>query len=298
MKKYYYIFLFLLSSYVLQAQPKQVVMLAIDGLSVDGFKQAKTPSLDALIAAGVLSLDTRCVMPSFTMPNWTSHLTAAGPEQHGVTSNSWTLQNQNFPAMEIDAEGYYPSIFKLLKETDSRIVTGFFYNWKELLYPFNQKYLDKIVFGEEEEYPRVIQEAADFIVAHKQDDFFVFLYDVHVDNTGHRKMWLSPEYIAALEDLDAKLGKFLTQLKEAKMYENIHFLITSDHGGHPKNQHGGQTIDEMYVPWGIVGPTVRKAAGFKEPNVNSNTGAVIAKLFRCQQLPKSWIGKVPAGIFK
>ncbi len=28
-------------------------------------------------------------MPSVTLPNWTTHLTGSGPEQHGVLGNGW-----------------------------------------------------------------------------------------------------------------------------------------------------------------------------------------------------------------
>ena len=65
---------------------KRVVMIALDGISVPGFTTAHTPNLDNLLAQGALSLTTRVVMPSVTLPNWTSHLTGSGPEQHGMAT--------------------------------------------------------------------------------------------------------------------------------------------------------------------------------------------------------------------
>ena len=62
---------------------RRVVLLSLDGICVAGFQQAKTPNLDALLAKGVLSLDTRVVMPSVTLPNWTSHLTGSGLNSMG-----------------------------------------------------------------------------------------------------------------------------------------------------------------------------------------------------------------------
>jgi len=70
-----------------EAMTKRVVLIGLDGISVDGYKTAKHPNLDLLMADGVLSLSTRNVMPSFTLPNWTSHLTGSSPIQHGVFSN-------------------------------------------------------------------------------------------------------------------------------------------------------------------------------------------------------------------
>ena len=52
-----------------RAKAKRLLMIALDGISVPGFLKAKTPNLDAMLADGVLSLDTRVVMPSVTLPN-------------------------------------------------------------------------------------------------------------------------------------------------------------------------------------------------------------------------------------
>lgn len=73
---------------------KRVVMIALDGISVPGFTTAHTPNLDNLLAQGALSLTTRVVMPSVTLPNWTSHLTGSGPEQHGVVDNGWQIDKR------------------------------------------------------------------------------------------------------------------------------------------------------------------------------------------------------------
>lgn len=75
---------------------KRVVMIALDGISVPGFTTAHTPNLDNLLAQGALSLTTRVVMPSVTLPNWTSHLTGSGPEQHGVVDNGWQIDKKDF----------------------------------------------------------------------------------------------------------------------------------------------------------------------------------------------------------
>lgn len=77
--------------------PKRVILIALDGISINGFTKANTPHLDALLSEGALSLNTRVVMPSVTLPNWTSHLTGSGPEQHGVFNNDWTLADSHYP---------------------------------------------------------------------------------------------------------------------------------------------------------------------------------------------------------
>lgn len=75
---------------------RRAVLIALDGISAEGFRAARTPRLDALLAEGALSLSTRCAMPSVTLPNRTSHLTGSGPEQHGATDNAWTMEKHLF----------------------------------------------------------------------------------------------------------------------------------------------------------------------------------------------------------
>lgn len=103
---------------------QRVVILGLDGLSVEGFHKARHPHLDTLFSKGLISFTTRPVMPSVTLPNWTSHLTGSGPEEHGVTANNWTLANHPLQAIDMDSEEYYPSIFKLIETISQAVIKG------------------------------------------------------------------------------------------------------------------------------------------------------------------------------
>ena len=47
---------------------KRVLMIGLDGLSVEGLEKAGTPNLDSLFKkGGALSVTTRAVMPSITL---------------------------------------------------------------------------------------------------------------------------------------------------------------------------------------------------------------------------------------
>lgn len=277
---------------------KRVVVIGVDGFSVEGYQTAKHPNLDTLMGDGILSLNTRCVMPSVTMPNWTSHLTSGGPEQHGVTSNNWRIDNQEFPPIEQDSLGYYPSIFKILKDQVPNVKTAFYYNWANLINPINKTYLDDFNFEEDDSYSENYGNAYDFIVENKSDPSLTFLYTVHVDHAGHKHHWMSPEYINSIETLDVEIGNFVNKLKSSGLYEDTYFLLITDHGGHPETGHGGFSINEMEVPWGITGPTIAKGKRMTAPNSNANTAKVIAHIFGCESTPESWIGKVPPSIFE
>lgn len=281
---------------VARKKTKRVVLISLDGICVAGFHQANTPNLDALLALGALSTETRVVMPSVTLPNWTSHLTGSGPELHGVVNNSWTLSKHKLPAIETDADGYYPSVFKVLKDANPRIKTAFYYNWLNLIYPYNQRYLDEVSFLKNDAYLPNYEKAFNFLLDNREEPTLVFLYSVHTDHAGHKYKWMSPEYIRSIEEADVEIGKFIDKMKQEDLYDDTHFMFLTDHGG-IGNGHGGVSTDEMIVPWGITGPGIVKGLKITEPNNTVNTAAVILHLFKVKQ-PLSWVGEIPKSIFK
>lgn len=279
-----------------QPAAKRVVMIALDGISVKGYQKAKHPNIDQLAKKGMLSLNTRVVMPSITQPNWTSHLTGAGPEQHGVIGNDWTIDNIKLPPAEMDRDGYFPSIFTIVKKQVPNMKTAFYYNWRPLINPYNQKYFDESNFLEDDAYAENYMKALNFIIKNEDQPTCVFLYTGHTDNTGHRHGWESTEYIKAIEEADVQIGKLIDGLQKAGLFEDTYFLVLSDHGG-KENGHGGISLDEMEVPWLICGPSIKSSQVIKVPNTIENTAAIIAKVFNCK-LPDSWTGKVPSFIFE
>lgn len=292
-----FLFVLLLVNPIVLARPraKRVVLFALDGISVSGYLQARTPNLDTLLSQGMLSLDTRVVMPSVTLPNWTSHLTGSGPEQHGVTDNGWQIDKRNYPAVETDEEGYYPSVFGVLKEQLPECKTAFYYNWINLFYPYNKKFFDEVSYLKDDAYIPNYKKAFDFIVRNQDFPTLVFLYSVHTDHAGHAHKWMSEEYIKSIEEADTQIGIFIENMKKAGLYEDTYFMFLSDHGGIGYG-HGGLSVDEMIVPWGIVGPKIQSGK-MKEPNNTVNTAATILYLFKVKK-PLSWIGEVPSSIFK
>lgn len=274
---------------------QRIVMISLDGICVEGFNKASTPHLDALVKRGAFSMDTRVVMPSVTLPNWTSHLTGSGPEQHGVFNNGWTLAKAAYPAVRKDGEGYYPSVFQILKERMPSCKTAFYYNWKPLLYPFHEKYLDETGFLENDAYVPNYEKAIRFIKTHRNSPTVVFLYSVHTDHAGHRHRWMSGQYIQSIEEADEHIGALLQELKREGLYRDTHFLFLTDHGG-IGNGHGGTSAEEMIVPWGIAGPGIRQDFTITDPVNTVDTAPMILHLFGLES-PPEWTGKIVKSVF-
>ena len=275
---------------------KRVLVIAFDGIRVDGLAQAETPHLDALIREGSASMTTRDVMPSVTLPNFSSHLLGAGPEVHGVTDNGWTVGGAHkLAAVEYDDEGYFPSVYRVLKEQVPFIRTAYYWNWKPLINPHNPRYIDDALFAENDAYVPLYDRAMQFLSENRDVPTFTFLYTVHTDHAGHRYKWMSPEYITAIEEGDAQVGRLVSFLKEQGMYEETHIFFITDHGG-IEYGHGGISPEEMIVPWVVKGPGIRAGFRITEANNTVNTASTVLRLFGAEQ-PLCWTGEVPASIF-
>ncbi|MFI3294829.1 MAG: alkaline phosphatase family protein [Rikenellaceae bacterium] len=276
----------------LQAQnSKRVVILALDGMSVDGYQQANTPVMDALMEEGALSLKTRVVNPSVTLPNWTSHLTGSGPEQNGVVDNSWKVDSHTLEPVTQDAEGYYPSVFKVLKENVSDVKIGFYYEWGSLINSLNPKYMDEIkqIDVTATSHGVLGEMVYEFVEKNQDDPTVIFYICDDVDGSGHRHGWKSQEYYKAIEAADQNFGILIAKMKEAGLYEDTYFFILSDHGG-INTGHGGVTLDEMNVPWGVRGPGIKQGLKITDANNTVNTATTILNIFDIKQ-PQQWVGQ-------
>ena len=271
---------------------KRVILIGIDGMSISGFEIAKTPNLDSFVRNGALSLKTRAVMPTVSAPNWGSHLLGAGPEQHGITANGWTVDNNTVEATVKDEDGYFPSVFKLIREQMLSAKTCMYYDWDGLGDLINHKYIDEVVLTKN--FDETFEKATPWIIENKPE--FSFIYIGHPDEEGHAHQWGSSEYIKAIEDVDFAIGKFVDKLKEAGLYERTHFIVVTDHGG-VGNGHGGLSMKEIEIPWIISGPGIIKDKMIEQPNDVYNTAATIAYLFEIEQ-PDEWTGKPVLGAFE
>ena len=275
---------------------KRVLIMTFDGIRVDALEQAKTPNIDSLIREGSASFATRDVMPSITLPNYTSHLCGAGPEVHGVADNRWKVDDFKLTAVEKDAEGYFPSSFQVLKDNVKGVRTAFYHNWKPLILPYNPKEVDDTLYVSDPDYPQLWDRAMEFYRQHRDEPSFVFLYNAHTDHVGHTHQWMSTEYIQSIEEGDVQVGRMLDFLKAEGLYEDTHIFFISDHGG-INYGHGGVSPEEMIVPWVIKGPGIKKGFTITEANNTVNTASTVVRLFGVTQ-PLCWTGEVPESIFE
>ena len=194
-----------------QAVP-HVIIVGVDGMSVEGVATAKTPRIHELMARGAWTLEARGVMPTLSAPNWASMITGAGPEQHGITSNGVLLQKMvTLPAVCRDAEGMFPTMFEVLRMQRPASHIAIFHDWPGFA-DLVEKHAPDIM-EHERGAERTTQAAIDYWKQNRPELMFVHLDNV--DHTGHEYGWGSHEYNKAVADADGYVGRFVDMLKDA-----------------------------------------------------------------------------------
>jgi len=273
-----------------------VVVIGVDGLSPDGIRTADTPYIDYLIEYGASTLDARAVMPTVSSPNWASMIMGAGPEQHGVTSNSWRYDNFEITPTETGQGGFFPTIFSLMYEQRKGLKTSVFYDWPGIANLFEYDLVDftyspDLPRDDTEDRVKRSEDTMENAISHLEEvqPGLMFIQLDHVDHFGHRFAHGSDEYYKSVQLADSLIGNMIAAIEDAGLQERTVIHISSDHGGIDYG-HGGATDEEILIPWIIYGPEV--IAG-KElgPFINIyDTAATIAYIFGIET-PDGWIAR-------
>lgn len=274
-----------------QSNSSKVILIGIDGMSIEGFQVARLPNIYGLLQQGALSLKTRGVMPTVSAPNWSTITMGAGPEQTGIIKNGWNVKNEVIPPTVADKDGYFPSIFTVIRQQQPKAKTALFYDWNALADLFNLKNISKVEYFEM--YEKTFGKFIPYILEERPD--FAFIYIGFTDETAHEYGHLSTEYITSLEAVDNQIGTLLSRMKLNGLLDIYTIMVITDHGFVGKS-HGNVTLAEIEVPWIISGPGTLKNRLINQPNDLMNTASTIAYIMELKQ-PEEWIGRPVLGAF-
>ena len=244
---------------------KYALIITIDGLRPDAISEANAPNLIGLIKEGSYTPSAKTVDPPKTLPSHTSLVTGLIPKRHLTIINEW-----------IEEMGHteFETIFTLAKKEG--FSTAMFVGKDKLNFIAVPKSIDKL---EVVEYnPSAVKEISESFVSYMKDTKpeITLIHFPEPDIPGHKKGWMSEEYLNAIKRVDTELGKIVTTLKQAGIYENTLLIITADHGGKGKTHKG----DHPYVttiPWLAVGKGVKKNYTIKEQVYIYDTAPTVLK---------------------
>jgi type I phosphodiesterase/nucleotide pyrophosphatase len=273
------------------AATPRVIVVGVDGLSVDGVARGNMPRLHQLMARAAWTLEARGVMPTLSSPNWASAINGAGPEQHGITSNGYLRKMVELRPVCAGADGVFPTIFRVLRTQRPSSRIAVFHDWPGFADLLEKRVPD--VLRHEHGASRTADAAVAYWKESRPELMFVHLDNV--DHAGHEYGWSSPEYFRAVEDADGYLGRVLDMLAEQGALDSTFVLVTSDHGGKGRN-HGKNSLAEIQIPWILAGPDV--APGRMAASIYTyDTAATIAWIFQLDT-PECWIGRPATAAFR
>ena len=264
---------------------EHVIVIGVDGMSPDGIRSAKTPNLDRLVEEGASTFTARGVLPTSSSPNWASMIMGAGPEQHGITSNAWKKDTFVLPATVYNEYGYFPTIFSVIRKQDPEAEIGAIYHWTGFGRLFEAEVVDYNISPETE--AETAKLATQYLKDKKPD--FCFIHLDHVDGAGHSKGHGSPEYYQSVERADTLIGSILQTLESEGMLKNTLLIVTADHGGKDFG-HGGETLEEILIPFILYGKGIKK--GYKILSaVNTYDQAATVAFALGIEAPQAWVGR-------
>jgi len=269
----------------------RVIILGVDGLSVDGVSTARVPRLRELMTRSAWTLEARGVMPTLSSPNWASAINGAAPEQHGITSNGHFRRMVEFQPICRTEDGTFPTIFGLLRAAYPASRIAVFHDW--------DGFADLL----EKHAPDVVRHVAGaakttgaaiaYWAANRPALMFIHLDNV--DHAGHAHGWFSQEYYRAVEDADSYVGQVLDMVEALSVRDNTYILVTSDHGG-TKHGHGKNSLAEIQIPWILTGPGVTPAQIAVPVNI-FDTALTVAWIFQLEP-SQCWIGHAVVTAFQ
>lgn len=278
-----------LAFFAFSAQPAgaagpNMMIIGVDGLSVNGVTTAHVPRLRELMSRSAWTLEARGVMPTLSSPNWASVINGAAPEQHGITSNGWLRHKVEFQPVCRGEDGKFPTIFGVLRAEYPASRIAVFHDWRGFSDLLEKHAPD--VMRHEAGPARTTKAAIEYWKRNRPALMFVHLDNV--DHAGHAHGWFSKEYYAAVEEADSYVGQLLDMVDSLSARESTYVLVTSDHGG-TQHGHGKNSLAEIQIPWILAGPGI--APGRISMTVNTFDTALTAAWIFHLDVPQCWIGR-------
>jgi hypothetical protein len=264
---------------------KHVIVIGVDAMSPNGIINAETPIMDDMMANGSYTLNARGVLPTSSSTNWASMVSGSGPEQHGVTSNGWERDDYTLPPVITGTEDIFPTIFGVAREQRSDLEIGAIYTWSGFGRLIERSALS---YDNTQKTDELTLEKATAYIKDKTPDFLFIHFD-DVDHVGHTSGHKTPAFYEAVSHVDKQIGQIVQATKDAGIFEDTAFIVSADHGGIGFG-HGGETIDEIEIPFILYGKGFKKGYLIKNQVYTYDNAATIAKLLGLKQ-PYAWIGK-------
>lgn len=232
-----FLFLFIVSTGLLNASPKPLLLISIDGLRPKDISAEHSPNIWHFASEGTQAKFLKPIFPSLTFPNHYSLVTGLYAEKHGITGNE--IRDPNIPERfslsaprEVTNDPRWwigEPIWVTAQKQGLRSGT--------LFWPGSEAAIQGILPTHYLPYDydmtnqaRVEKLISWFDLPLDERPHFYTLYFDTVDSAGHKYGPGAPEVLTALKEVDDRLGFLFKALNDRNLLDEMNILIVSDHG--------------------------------------------------------------------
>lgn len=223
---------------------KKVVIVVIDGCRKERLYEADAPFLHGLMREGTVYETMETIYPARTVTCFSSMFTGTYPREHGIKSNMvWDL------LVKVE------SIFDVLKKQGKK---GVLFGCAHLIDAFGDYVESFTAVSHNDVVDKKIMEQAKVIYERENPDLFI-VQMIAVDQTGHSRGVLYPEYLQKINEADKLIADFHAWLTARGEMDETAFIVMADHGqGNGIGGHGHLDVGERFVPFFMHGPMIQQ----------------------------------------
>lgn len=218
-------------------RPPPLLLISIDGFRYDYFDLAEIPALRRLLEGGVHADGLHHVFPTKTFPTHYSIVTGCHAGTHGVVANSmWDPdRDARFSLGDRDAVGdgfWYQACEPIWVTAENQGLIAGTYFW-----PGSEARIRGvrpsfwIPYSNDVPHLERVETLLGWLdLPAEQRPSLLTLYFSTVDSMGHRHGPRADQVREALIDVDRHLGLLFDGLEERGLLDQMHIILTSDHG--------------------------------------------------------------------
>ena len=218
-------------------RPLPLLLISIDGFRHDYFDLADIPAIQRLVEGGLKADSLHHGFPTKTFPTHYSTVTGCHPGTHGVVANSmWDPDRDarfSLGNREAVGDGYwYQACEPIWVTAENQGLTAGTFFWpgseariRGVRPTYWRPYSNDVTHLERIE---TLLEWLDLPADQRPD--LLTLYFSSVDSMGHRHGPRADPVRAALIDVDHHLGLLFDGLAARGLLDQMHIILTSDHG--------------------------------------------------------------------
>ncbi len=224
---------------------KRVIVVVIDGCRLDRFREAEKPYLEKMMASGTVYESVETTYPARTVVCFSSMLTGAAPERHGISSN-----------LVLKLGLKVESIFDVLRR---RGKVGKLVGIAHLIDAFGHDDVASVtsVAHNDKIDQNLIATARRELEEHNPD--LLVLQLLAVDQNGHTRGTYYPEYVERIEITDRLIEEFMQWCEQRGYLRDAAVILMADHGqGIGIGAHGHLSEGERFVPFAMWGSGIAK----------------------------------------